>query len=95
MAARSTGKAVSSSWSPSQKGLPPSADEAEITDLRDVDAWKPTECLKHLYYDSMVFTPEGLRHQIAEVDASQISAGTDYPFPWTKTGGDHIVDTLD
>jgi len=26
---------------------------------------KPTEYLKQLYYDSMVFTPEGLRHLIA------------------------------
>ena len=42
----------------------------------------------------MVFTPEGLRHQIAEVDVSQIIAGTDYPFPRTKTV-DHILDTLD
>jgi aminocarboxymuconate-semialdehyde decarboxylase len=32
---------------------------------------KPTEYLRQLYYDSMVFTPEGLRHLIAEVGASQ------------------------
>jgi aminocarboxymuconate-semialdehyde decarboxylase len=41
----------------------------------------------------MVFTPEGLRHLIAEVGASQIVLGTDYPFPWTKTAVDHILDT--
>jgi hypothetical protein len=46
---------------------------------------KPSEYLKQLYYDSMVFTPEGLRHLIAEVGVSQIVMGTDYPFPWTKT----------
>ena len=40
---------------------------------------KPTEYLKQLYYDSMVFTPEGLRHLIAEVGVSQIVMGTDYP----------------
>src|SRR4029077_8799127 len=45
---------------------------------------KPSEYLKQLYYDSMVFTPEGLRHLIAEVGVSQIVMGTDYPFPWTK-----------
>src|SRR5881397_4077651 len=28
---------------------------------------KPSEYLKQLYYDSMVFTPEGLRHLVAEV----------------------------
>jgi len=52
---------------------------------------KPTEYLKQLYYDSIVFTPEGLRHLIAEVGASQIVLGTDYPFPWIKTAVDHIL----
>lgn len=54
---------------------------------------KPTEYLRQLYYDSMVFTPGGLRHLIAEVGASQIVLGTDYPFLWTKTAVDHILDT--
>ena len=54
---------------------------------------KPTEYLRQLYYDSMVFTPEGLRHLIAEVGASRIVMGTDYPFPWTRTAVDHILDT--
>jgi aminocarboxymuconate-semialdehyde decarboxylase len=54
---------------------------------------KPTEYLKQLYYDSMVFTPEGLRHLAAEVGSSQIVMGTDYPFPWTTTSVDHILKT--
>jgi len=54
---------------------------------------KPTEYLKQLYYDSLVFTAEGLRHLIAEVGAGQIVMGTDYPFPWTKTAVDHILTT--
>ena len=54
---------------------------------------KPSEYLRQLYYDSMVFTPEGLRHLIAEVGASQIVLGTDFPFPWTKTAVDHILST--
>ena len=54
---------------------------------------KPSEYLKQLYYDSMVFTLEGLRHLIAEVGASQIVLGTDYPFPWTTTAVDHILNT--
>jgi aminocarboxymuconate-semialdehyde decarboxylase len=54
---------------------------------------KPSEYLRQLYYDSLVFTPEGLRHLIAEVGASQIVLGTDYPFPWTTTAVDHILDT--
>jgi len=54
---------------------------------------KPSEYLKRLYFDSMVFTSEGLRHLVAEVGASQIVMGTDYPFPWTKTAVDHILAT--
>ena len=54
---------------------------------------KPSEYLRQLYYDSMVFTPEGLRHLIAVVGASQIVLGTDYPFPWTTAAVDHILDT--
>src|SRR5215471_3143002 len=54
---------------------------------------RPSEYLKQLYYDSLIFTPEGLRHLIAEVGASQIVLGTDYPFPWTKTAVDHILNT--
>jgi aminocarboxymuconate-semialdehyde decarboxylase len=54
---------------------------------------KPSDYLKELYFDSMVFTPEGLRHLVAEVGASQIVIGTDTPFPWTKTPVDHIMET--
>ncbi len=54
---------------------------------------KPTEYLRQLYFDSMVFTPEGLRHMIAECGVSQIMIGTDYPFPWSTTTVDHILKT--
>jgi len=54
---------------------------------------KPSEYLRQLYFDSMVFTPEGLRHLAAEVGTSQIVMGTDAPFPWTRTSVDHILDT--
>ena len=54
---------------------------------------KPSEYLRQLYFDSMVFTPEGLRHLAAEVGTGQIVMGTDAPFPWTKTSVDHILDT--
>jgi len=53
---------------------------------------KPSEYLRQLSYDSLVFTPEGLRHLIAEVAVSQIVLGTDHPFPWTTTAVDHILD---
>jgi aminocarboxymuconate-semialdehyde decarboxylase len=54
---------------------------------------KPTEYLKQLYYDSLVFTSEGLRHLIAQVGVGQIVLGTDYPYPWTSTAVDHILNT--
>ncbi len=54
---------------------------------------RPTEYLKQLYFDALVFTPEGLRHLAAQVGASQLVMGTDYPFPWTKTSVDHILGT--
>jgi aminocarboxymuconate-semialdehyde decarboxylase len=54
---------------------------------------KPTEYLRQLYFDSIVFTPQALRHLVTEVGASQIVMGTDYPFPWTKTSVDHILNT--
>src|SRR6266478_5639286 len=54
---------------------------------------KPTEYLRQLYFDSLVFTPEALRHLVAEAGSSQIVMGTDYPFPWTQTSVDHILGT--
>ena len=53
----------------------------------------PSEYLRQLYFDSMVFTPEGLRHLVAECGASQIMIGTDYPFPWSTTTVDHVLTT--
>jgi aminocarboxymuconate-semialdehyde decarboxylase len=43
----------------------------------------PTDYLKDLYVDSMVFSSEALRHLIAVVGASRVMLGTDYPFAWT------------
>jgi aminocarboxymuconate-semialdehyde decarboxylase len=53
----------------------------------------PTEYLRQLYFDSLVFTPEALRHMVAQCGVSQIVMGTDYPFPWTSTAVDHILGT--
>jgi aminocarboxymuconate-semialdehyde decarboxylase len=53
----------------------------------------PSEYLKHIYYDTMVFRPEGVRHLVAEVGAGQLLVGTDFPYPWTKTAVDLILQT--
>jgi len=54
---------------------------------------KPSEYLKQLYYDTMVFTAEGLRHLAAEVGASQLVFGTDAPYPWIKAAVDDVLST--
>jgi aminocarboxymuconate-semialdehyde decarboxylase len=54
---------------------------------------KPTEYLRQLYYDSIVFTPDALHHLASVVGPDRIMMGTDYPFPWTHTSVDHILDT--
>jgi predicted TIM-barrel fold metal-dependent hydrolase len=51
---------------------------------------KPSEYLNQLYFDALVFTPEGLRHLVAQVGASQIVLGTDHPIPWEE----HPVDAV-
>ena len=53
-------------------------------------AKKPTEYLKQLYFDSLIFSPEAIRHLAAQVGASQIVLGSDYPYPWQLKPVDHI-----
>jgi aminocarboxymuconate-semialdehyde decarboxylase len=54
---------------------------------------KPSEYLKQIYIDSLVFTPEALRHLVNECGASQIMIGTDSPIPWAKDPVDHVLNT--
>jgi aminocarboxymuconate-semialdehyde decarboxylase len=54
---------------------------------------KPTEYLRQLYYDTLVFTSEALRHLAAEVGTSQLVIGTDHPIPWQDKAVDHILKT--
>ena len=56
---------------------------------------KPTTYLRdgQLFFDTIVFTPEAMRHLIAETASSQVMMGTDYPFPWTSTEVDLVLNT--
>jgi aminocarboxymuconate-semialdehyde decarboxylase len=54
---------------------------------------KPTEYLNQIYFDSLIFTPEALRHLVAQVGASQIMLGSDYPYIWELHPVDHIFAT--
>ena len=53
----------------------------------------PSEYLKQLYFDSLVFTGEGLRHLVAECGVGQIMLGTDSAIPWVKDPVGHVLST--
>ena len=54
---------------------------------------KPTEYLRQIYFDSLVFTGEALRHLAAEVGSGQIMIGTDHPIPWEDDPVGHVMGT--
>ncbi|HEV2547380.1 MAG TPA: amidohydrolase family protein [Stellaceae bacterium] len=56
-------------------------------------AKRPSEYLKQLHFDSLVFTAEELRHLVAEVGASQVMLGSDNPYPWQGHPVDHVLAT--
>ncbi len=52
----------------------------------------PGEYLKNLYFDSLVYTTEQLKHLIKVVGAGQIVIGTDYPFEMGQYNSvDHVL----
>jgi len=53
----------------------------------------PTEYLRsgQLYFDTIMFTGEAMRHLIAEVGIEHVVMGTDCPFPWNTAPVDHIL----
>lgn len=55
---------------------------AEVSEgCKPIEKRPPSEYFKQqLYCDSIVFTAEGLRHLVAEVGASHILLGTDFPY---------------
>jgi len=48
-------------------------------DARDC-AEPPSSYLHRIWFDSLVYTPDGLRQLVAAAGASQVMLGTDYPF---------------
>ncbi len=58
------------------------------------DKKKPaTEYLRKLYFDTMIFNTEGMRHLVAQCGASQLMIGTDFPFPWSDAIVDDVLKT--
>jgi predicted TIM-barrel fold metal-dependent hydrolase len=54
---------------------------------------QPTEYLNQLYFDALVFTPEALRHLVAQVGVSQVMLGSDEPYIWEQHPVDHVFAT--
>ena len=56
---------------------------------------KPTEYLRDIYVDNIVFTPEAMRHLGAEVGYERIVLGSDYPYPWQPNAIDVVMNAPD
>ena len=54
----------------------------------------PVEYLRRIYFDTLVYEPEGLRHLVNAVGASQVMVGTDYPFDMGSYDPHGLVDSL-
>jgi aminocarboxymuconate-semialdehyde decarboxylase len=54
---------------------------------------RPTEYLRDMYFDSLVFTAENLRHLVAQYGADHLMIGSDYPYEWTDRPVDHVLET--
>ena len=54
---------------------------------------KPTEYMRQIYVDALVFSPEATRHLAAVVGPSQMMIGTDSPIPWVQTPIETVMAT--
>jgi len=54
---------------------------------------RPTDYLRDMYFDSLVFTSENLQHLVAQYGADHLLLGSDYPYTWNDAPIDHVLDT--
>ena len=54
---------------------------------------KPSEYLRDIHVDALVFTPEALTFLISQVGIDRVVLGTDYPIPWELHPVDQIFAT--
>ncbi|ALM85785.1 amidohydrolase family protein [Bordetella sp. N] len=54
---------------------------------------KPSEYIRQIYVDAMVFTPEALNFLISQVGIDQVVVGTDHPIPWEQHPVDQVLAT--
>ncbi|MDL5156336.1 amidohydrolase family protein [Actinomycetospora termitidis] len=45
----------------------------------------PSEALRRMWFDALVYTPDALRHLVAVAGADRVVLGTDYPFDMSVT----------
>jgi aminocarboxymuconate-semialdehyde decarboxylase len=55
----------------------------------------PSDYMKMLYYDTMVFQPLYLRHLVEVVGADRVMLGTDFPFDMGETDPLGLIDATD
>lgn len=55
----------------------------------------PSHYMKRLYYDTMVFQPQYVRHLVDIVGSDRVMAGTDFPFDMGETDPLGLIDQVD
>jgi aminocarboxymuconate-semialdehyde decarboxylase len=53
---------------------------------------RPTDYLRDMYFDSLVFSDDALRYLVTVYGADHIMLATDYPYPWTDRPVDHVLE---
>jgi aminocarboxymuconate-semialdehyde decarboxylase len=56
---------------------------------------RPTDYLKEMYFDSLVFSSEALAYLVDRFGANHIVIGSDYPYAWVSRPVDHVLETPD
>ena len=54
---------------------------------------KPSEYMRQIYVDALVFTPEATRHLAAVVGPRRLMIGTDSPIPWIQNPVEVVLAT--
>jgi aminocarboxymuconate-semialdehyde decarboxylase len=55
----------------------------------------PSHYMKQLYYDTMVFQPQYLKHLVDIVGSDRVMAGTDFPFDMGETDPMGLIDQVE